>query len=129
MKQFAYALLTGLTLAFAGCKKDDDDNTPSGPREREVEYRVTSPNTGVTADITYTNETGAFTTEDPATLPKTYKFKRTLKSGDGISCSVTLNSSASNNEATVTILLDGQQVATQTGRGGVAYVSLVHVIR
>lgn len=128
MRQITYALLTSLILVFAGCK-DDDNDTPSGPREREVEYRVSSPNNGVTADVTYTNETGAFTTDDPATLPKSYKFKRTLKANDAISCAASLNSSAPNHELTVTILLDGQQVETQTGRGGIAYTSLVHLVR
>lgn len=130
MKQIIYTLLAGTVLVFSGCGKDDDDNaTPSGSREREVEYRVTSPTSGAKMNILYTNETGGFTDLKNVELPKTYKFKRTLKVGDAVNFLAQLQGAGSSSEITGTILLDGTQVKTETGRGNSAQVNIVYVIQ
>lgn len=129
MKKLAYLLLTGSVLAFTGCSKDDDDSKPAGPREREVEYRISTPTSGATADIIYANETGGTTILDNVALPKTYKFKRTLKQGEAVNFLAQLDGATASSEITGTILLDGTQVKTETGRGNSAQVNIVYVIQ
>lgn len=129
MKQTTIALLAGLALTFTSCKKDTDSTSPSGAREREVEYRVSSPTSGLTADVIYGNETGGNTTENNVSLPKSYKFKRTLKPGDNVVILAQLKGATASSEITGTILLDGKQVASETGRGSSAQAVPVYVVQ
>ncbi|SET07017.1 hypothetical protein [Hymenobacter actinosclerus] len=119
MKSFTNLLLGSLTfLAVASCSKDDEKVTPtSGPREYNVEYKITS-STGSQADfVLYYNETGGQSQFADVKLPVTYKFKRTMKAGDITSIGASLANTTANSEITTTILLDGKQVDTKTARG------------
>jgi hypothetical protein len=131
MKHIILFLFASMTLAFAGCSKDDDDddNQPSGPRERDIEYRITTPTAGATADIIYSNETGGTTILDDVSLPVTYKFKRRLAANDAINILASMDNATATSEITGTILLDNQRVQTETGRGSTAQVNLVHIVR
>ena len=129
MKQTILFLFASMTLAFAGCSKDDDDdNNPSGPRERDVEYRITTPTAGATADIIYSNEMGGTTILDDVSLPVTYKFRRRLATNDAVNILASLNNATATSEITGTILLDNQRVQTETGSGSIARINLVYIV-
>jgi hypothetical protein len=125
MKQTILFLFASMTLAFAGCSDDDDD----GPRERDVEYRITTPTAGATADIVYSNQTGGTTILEDVSLPVTYRFKRRLVTNDAVNILASMNNATATSEITGTILLDNQQVQTETGRGSTAQVNLVYIVR
>ena len=80
MKRLSYLLLSCAVLA-AGCSKDDA--TPTGPKEYQVEYKVTS-NATESDYLSYTNENGGNTTLSNTSLPASYRFKRTMKHGDNL---------------------------------------------
>jgi len=80
MKRLAFLLLTGVALATSTSCSNEDDVTPTGPREYEVDYRVTST-AREAAFIAYTNESGGTTALNNIILPVTYKFKRTMRLG------------------------------------------------
>ncbi|MBC6609069.1 hypothetical protein H8B13_19780 [Hymenobacter sp. BT188] len=125
MKRLAYLLLSGATLATASCSKDDA--TPTGPKEYQVEYRVSSPTAPVSEYISYDNESGGTTLNNVA-LPATYRFKRTMKKGDHLSMLASLDGGTATSEITVAILLDGREVKKETGRGTDAQAVPVYVI-
>ena len=81
MKRLAYLLLSCAALATS-CSKDNDA-MPSGPKEYQVEYKVTS-NAPVSDYLSYTNESGGNTTLNNTPLPATYRFKRTMKQDDNL---------------------------------------------
>lgn len=119
MKKFAYLLLSCAALTTATSCSKDKDATPSatGPKEYQVEYKVTS-NTPMSDYIIYKNETGGETTLSNVTLPVTYSFKRTMKLADALTISASLPSGLPNtSEITTSISLDGREVKKETSRG------------
>ncbi|GAB3879412.1 hypothetical protein GCM10028824_42830 [Hymenobacter segetis] len=127
MKRLAYLLLSGLTLAtMSSCSKDDA--TPAGPREYQVEYRISSPTAPQSDYLSYDNESGGTTTLSNIPLPATYRFKRTLKQGDHLSLLASLDGGTAASEITAAILLDGREVRKETGRGAGAQAVPVYVI-
>jgi hypothetical protein len=127
MKRLAYLLLSSITLATtAGCSKDDA--TPKGPKEYQVEYRVSSPTAPTSDYISYDNESGGTTTLSNVALPATYRFKRTMKQGDHLSVLASLDGGTATSEITAVILLDGREVKKETARGADAQAVPVYVI-
>ncbi|MCB2411108.1 hypothetical protein [Hymenobacter lucidus] len=127
MKRLTYLLLSGLTLAsMAGCSKDDA--IPAGPKEYQVEYRISSTTAPSSDYISYDNESGGSTTLNNVPLPANYRFKRTMKQGDHVGLLASLDGGTSTSEITATILLDGREVKKETGRGADAQAVPVYVI-
>lgn len=127
MKRLTYLLLTGLTLGTASsCSKDDA--TPTGPKEYQVEYRISSTTAPTSDCISYDNESGGTTTVNNVSLPATYRFKRTMKPGDHLSLLASLDGGTTTSEITAAILLDGREVKKETGRGADAQAVPVYVL-
>ena len=78
MKRLAYLLLSCAALATS-CSKENDA-TPSGPKEYQVEYRVTS-NAPASDYLSYTYESSGNTTLSYTPLPASYCFKHTINRG------------------------------------------------
>ena len=125
MKRLAYILLSCAALATS-CSKDNDA-TPSGPKEYQVEYKVTS-NALESDYISYTNESGGNTTLATTALPASYKFKRTMKQGDNLTILASIDGGTAASEITCAILLDGREVKKATGRGVDAQAVPVYVV-
>jgi hypothetical protein len=125
MKRLAYLLLSCAALT-TGCSKDNDA-TPSGPKEYQVEYKVTS-NAPASDYVSYTNESGGTTTLGTTALPATYRFKRTMKQGDNLTILASIDGGTASSEITCAILLDGKEVKKETGRGIDAQAVPVYVI-
>lgn len=127
MRRLAYLLLSCAALATAsGCSKNEDA-TPSGPKEYQVEYKVTS--NAVESDyVSYTNESGGTTTLGTTLLPASYKFKRTMKQGDNLTILASVSGGTAVSEITCVILLDGKEVKKETGQGVNAQAVPVYVI-
>ncbi|MCC3154742.1 hypothetical protein Q3A66_15850 [Hymenobacter sp. BT770] len=127
MKRLTYLLLSGLTLTtVASCSKDDA--TPAGPKEYQVEYRISSPTAPLSDYLSYDNESGGTTTLNNVPLPATYRFKRTMKQGDHLSLLASLDGGTAASEITAAILLDGREVKKETGRGTDAQAVPVYVL-
>jgi len=132
VKKLAYLLLSCATLSL-GTVACSNDNAPQptptqGPKDYQVEYRVTST-TDASADyVAYANETGATTTLATTALPKTFTFKRNMKLGDNLSLVATIPGGTASSEVTTTILLDGKEVKKASGRGVDARAITVYVI-
>ena len=125
MKRLAYLLLSCAALATS-CSKDNDA-TPSGPKEYQVEYKVIS-NVPASNYVSYTNESGGTTTLGTTALPATYRFKRTMKQGDNLTILASIDGGTAVSEITCAILLDGKEVKKETGRGVDAQAVPVYVI-
>lgn len=130
------ALATISTSFLGGCSKSGEPmpaTTPapiSGTASYQVEYRVSSTTNANATYFAYTNETGGTTTLTTQALPGTVTFRRTMKAGDHVSFLASLPStSAANSDITGVILLNGQPVATGTGRGTEAAANVVYVVR
>ena len=131
---FLTTLAALATALLSGCSKTNDPmpvaSTASAPKSYQVEYRVSSTTSKEATYFAYTNETGGTTTLTTLALPATLTFKRTMKLGDHVSFLAELPStSPATAEITGVILLDGQQVVTDTGRGAGAVANVVYVIR
>jgi hypothetical protein len=127
MKRLTYLLLSSLTLASAAsCSKDDA--IPNGPKEYQVEYRISSTTAPLSDYISYDNESGDTTTVNNVPLPSTYRFKRTMKRGDHLSLLASIDGGTAASEITAAILLDGREVKKETGRGADAQAVPVYVI-
>lgn len=127
MKRLATLLLSCTALATASsCAKDDA--MPTGPKEYQVEYRISSTTAPVSDYISYDNESGGTTTVNNVPLPATYRFKRTMKQGDHLSLLASLDGGTAASEITAAILLDGKEVKKETGRGADAQAVPVYVI-
>lgn len=125
MKRLAYLLLSCAALATS-CSKDNDV-TPLGPKEYQVEYKVTS--NAVESDyVSYTNESGGTTMLGTTALPATYRFKRTMKQGENLTILASIDGGTAASEITCAILLDGKEVKKETGRGSDAQAVPVYVI-
>lgn len=121
----------GLSI-LSGCgKKSDPTPTPvAAGTSYQVEYRVSSATATTATYFAYKNDTGGTTTLATLALPGSVTFKRTMKTGDNVGFLAGLPSgSATNSEITGVILLNGQAVATSTGRGADAEANVVYVIR
>lgn len=125
MKRLAYLLLSCAALATS-CSKDNDA-APSGPKEYQVEYKVTS-NAPASNYLSYTNESGGSTTLSNTPLPVSYKFKRNMKQGDNLTILASIDGGTAASEITCSILLDGKEVKKETGRGVDAQAVPVYVI-
>ena len=125
MKQLTYLLLSCAALV-ASCSKDNDA-TPSGPKEYQVEYKVTS-NAPTSDYLSYTNESGGNTTLSNTPLPVSYKLKRTMKQGDNLTILASIAGGTAASEITCVILLDGKEVKKATGRGVDAQAVPVYVV-
>ena len=125
MKRLAYLLLSCAALATS-CSKDNDA-TPSGPKEYQVEYKVIS-NVPASNYVSYTNESGGTTTLGTTALPATYRFKRSMKQGDNLTILASIDGGTAVSEITCAILLDGKEVKKETGRGVDAQAVPVYVI-
>ena len=125
MKRLAYLLLSCAALTTS-CSKDNDA-LPSGPKEYQVEYKVTS-NAPASDYVSYTNESGGTTTLGTTALPATYRFKRTMKQGDNLTILASIDGGTAASEITCAILLDGKEVKKETGRGIDAQAVPVYVI-
>lgn len=126
MKQLAYLLLSCAALATAsGCSKNDAE--PSGPKEYQVEYKVSS-NVAESDYLSYTNESGGNTTLNNTPLPASYRFKRTMKQGDNLTILASIDGGTTASEITCAILLDGKEVKKEIGRGVDAQAVPVYVI-
>lgn len=127
MQRLAYLLLSGLTLAtVTSCSKDEA--TPAGPKEYQVEYRISSTTAPTSDYISYDNESGGTTTVNNVPLPVTYRFKRTMKQGNHLSLLASLDGGTAASEITASILLDGREVKKETGRGADAQAVPVYVL-
>jgi len=127
MKRLTFLLLSSLALTTAvSCSKDDA--TPAGPKEYQVEYRITSTTAPSSDYISYDNESGGTTTVNNVLLPATYRFKRTMKQGDHLSLLASLDGGTAASEITAAILLDGREVKKETGHGADAQAVPVYVI-
>lgn len=116
MKKRLLTLLL-MPLLVVSCSKTKEDPTPSTtPREYQVEYRITAVNTPQ-ADIVYRNNTGAQTTEQNVALPKTYTFKRLMKSAETVDCQASALGGDAASSITVAVVLDGKTVATKSETG------------
>ena len=127
MKRLATLVLSCAALATASsCSKDDA--TPTGPKEYQVEYRISSTTAPASDYISYDNESGGTTTVNNVPLPATYRFKRTMKQGAHLSLLASLDGGTAASEITAAILLDGREVKKQTGRGANAQAAPVYVL-
>ncbi|KUG07270.1 MmpS family transport accessory protein [Solirubrum puertoriconensis] len=128
MKQLTRVLIGSFCLAAAaGCAKEDNSK-PTGPKEYQVEYRISSPSATTANFVLYGNETGGNTQLSNVALPATYTFKRTMKYGDAVNVLANLNTNSATAEITTVILLDGQEKKRETGRGNNAQANTVFVI-
>lgn len=129
MKKSFFAALLALPLLVGSCSKDDsDDASPStGPKEYQVEYRVTASQ-ATTAQIIYRDATGTEVVDQVAALPKTYSFKRTMKQADVVSCGAFLSSAPASATVTSTLLVDGKEVKKETGSGANAQAIAIYLI-
>lgn len=116
MRRLVYLFLSCAALATAAGCADDKDLT-AGPKEYEVQYQVTSTNTSVADFISYTNASNTTTIASSPRLPANYTFKRTMKLGDMLLVTATLDGGTAASEVTASILLDGIEVKKTTGRG------------
>jgi hypothetical protein len=113
MNKLTYLFLGCAALASAGCsKKDDATPTTTQPKDYQVEYRVSSTTT----------------TLSNVTLPATYSFTRNMKLGDSSLLLASIPGGTASSNITVTILLDGKQVKSETGTGVRAQAVPVWVI-
>ena len=71
MKRIAYLLLSCAALVTAPSCSKDNDASPSGPKEYQVEYKVTS-SAPASDYLSYTNESGGTTTLSNTPLPASY---------------------------------------------------------
>ncbi len=129
---FLLAAMTAIgTSVSSGCSKSGDPTPMPVPTagSYQVEYRVSSATANEATYFAYTNETGGTTTLTTQTLPGSVTFKRTMKTGDHVSFLASLPSnSPATSDITGVILLNGKQVATDTGRGVGAQANVVYVI-
>ncbi|UYZ60723.1 hypothetical protein [Hymenobacter latericus] len=128
MKQLTRLLIGSVCLAVAvGCSKESSTK-PAGPKEYQVEYRISSPSAAKADFVLYGNESGGRTQLTSVALPATYSFKRTMKYGDAVNVLASLNTNSATAEITAVILLDGQEKKRETGRGVNAQANTVFVI-
>jgi len=104
----------GLVVAMSSCSKSSVTPSPSA-REYTVEYRVNATGTSTASVVAYADQTGNLTQITSASLPASYKFQRTLKSGDGLNIVAAVAAPLISTTITATILLDGKSVKTQSG--------------
>ncbi|SFQ80256.1 hypothetical protein [Hymenobacter arizonensis] len=114
-------LLPLLLLPFwaASCSGDQEDSDPqpnTTPKEYQVTYQVTAVNYAQSR-IIYRDNTGSLITEENVPLPKTYSFKRTLKSADILSVGAFPAQGDATANVTCVIQLDGKTVDTKSGPG------------
>lgn len=115
LKPIAFKLsCLALLLGAASCSKSNDTPAPSA-REYTVEYRVNATGTSTASVVAYADQTGNLTQLTSVTLPVTYTFKRTMKTGDGLNIVASVAAPTVATTITATILLDGKAVQTQTG--------------
>ncbi|WP_035566128.1 hypothetical protein [Hymenobacter sp. IS2118] len=67
-------------------------------------------------------------TETTTALPATYSFKRTMKTGDGLSVLASLPGGPATLDVTTLILLGGKEVKRGTRRGVASQAVSVHVV-
>lgn len=129
MKKSFFAALLALPLLAGSCSKDkSDDPTPStGPKEYQVEYRVTATQ-ATSAQIIYRDATGTEVVDQVAALPKTYSFKRTMKQSDVVSCGAFLSGAPASATVTSTLLVDGKQVKTESATGANAQAIAIYLM-
>lgn len=129
MKKSFFAALLALPLLVGSCSKDDsDDASPStGPKEYQVEYRVTATQ-ATSAQIIYRDATGTEVVDQVAALPKTYSFKRTMTQADVVSCGAFLSSAPASATVTSTLFVDGKQVKTESGSGANAQAIAIYLL-
>jgi hypothetical protein len=131
MKRLTYLLLSCATLAATSCSKNSEPapTTFVGPKDYQVEYRVSSTSDVVAKHVSYTNATGGTTDLDNVPLPASYSFKRNMKQGDSslLLANIPAGGTAASN-ITVSILLDGKEVKKETGTGTSAQAVPVWVI-
>lgn len=109
--------LLAVPLLLTGCSKSKDAPTPStSPKEYQVLYQVSAVKY-TQANIIYRDENGTLITETNVTLPKTYMFKRTMKSPDVVSCGAFPSGGDATYSVSSTISLDGAVVNTVNGVG------------
>ncbi|QIL78427.1 hypothetical protein [Hymenobacter sp. HDW8] len=108
-----------LPLVAISCSKDNENSDPqpnTTPKEYQVTYQVTAVNYAQ-ARIIYRDNTGALITEENVPLPKTYSFKRTMKSADILSVGAFPSQGDASANVTCVIQLDGKTVDTKSGPG------------
>ena len=105
-----------MPLLVVSCSKKQDPTPNTDPREYRIEYRIAAVNY-TQADIVYRNEAGTQTTEQNVTLPKTYSFKRNMKPADVVDCQASALGGTASSSITVTVVLDGNTVATKSETG------------
>jgi hypothetical protein len=114
MKSFLFSTGLALLLTLSGCDKSSDTPAPSA-REYTVAYTVSATGSSTASVVAYADQTGNLTQLTAVTLPATYTFKRTLKSGDGLNIVASVAAPTTATTITATILLDGKAVQSQTG--------------
>lgn len=114
-------LLLAMPLLFVGCsKKDPSPANPTTPGQGPAEYQVVYTVTAVkytSARIIYRDNTGTVVTEENVPLPKTYSFKRTMKSPDAVSCGVFPAGGDNSYSVSANITLNGTTVSSVTAIG------------
>ncbi|WP_208133329.1 MULTISPECIES: hypothetical protein [unclassified Hymenobacter] len=126
MPQLASLLLSCATLTTASCSKENA--APSGPKEYQLEDRVTSTTAPESDYLSYDNESGGTTALNHVPLPATYHFKYPRKPGDQLSLLASLDGGEAAAEITASILLDGRAVKKETSRSANAPAVPVYVI-
>lgn len=120
---FLFRLLTLATLAQSAvaCSKTDAPGpSPVAPRVSATECRVRAPAADYVSDSSETETT--------TVLPATYSFKRTMKTGDGLSVLTSLPGGPATLDVKTPTLLDGKEVKRGTSRGVASQAVSVYVV-
>lgn len=132
MQRFVLFLSLAALAVAPACSGSSNDPAPAaGPKEYNVEYRLTSPTATSLDYIDYANETGGRTTisQIPTPVPATFRFKRTMKLGDAVGFLGSISGGTPSTEVRGIILLDGREMKNEVGRGERATVNIVHFLQ
>lgn len=124
--KFAALLLTATALLTA-CSKKSNNPLDGFPKKVTVEYRITSlEGNNPTAQVTYTNETGA-TTSGIKPLPFTATVTRTVGYGEGFYLGVITDNPG---KVRLQIFADGKEVIKEepANTSSIIQGSIVHQV-
>lgn len=105
---YCIVLVLCVTILFS-CGSDDP--TSPYPKNVSIEYKVTSTTSGLTADISYTNETGGDSDTGQVSLPYSKKFTDRVEFAEIITLSALTDDPGM---IKLEIIIDNKVVETQT---------------